>query len=138
MAEITIKNLDDLDNFAKELANYILINRYKTVLFYGEMGSGKTTLIKHICKYMGIIDNITSPTFAIVNEYKNKNIRINHFDFYRLQSIKEVFDIGFEEYLDSGDYCFIEWPEVIENYVSDNCLKLKIFIDYQSFRIIKY
>ncbi|MFQ3580190.1 MAG: tRNA (adenosine(37)-N6)-threonylcarbamoyltransferase complex ATPase subunit type 1 TsaE [Bacteroidales bacterium] len=138
MAEITIKNLEDLDNFAKELANYILHNGYKTVLFYGEMGAGKTTLIKQVCKYMGINDNITSPTFAIVNEYKNKNIKIIHFDFYRLQSIKEVFDIGFEEYLDSGDYCFIEWPEIIEDYVSDNCLKLNIFINSQSYRIIRY
>ncbi len=138
MAEITIKNLEDLDNFAKELANYILHNGYKTVLFYGEMGAGKTTLIKQVCKYMGINDNITSPTFAIVNEYKNKNIRINHFDFYRLQSIKEVFDIGFEEYLDSGDYCFIEWPEIIEDYVYDNCLKLNILINSQSYRIIRY
>ncbi|HOK39129.1 MAG: tRNA (adenosine(37)-N6)-threonylcarbamoyltransferase complex ATPase subunit type 1 TsaE [Bacteroidales bacterium] len=138
MSEITIKNLNELDDFAKELANYILHNGYKTVLFYGEMGAGKTTLIKQVCKHLGITDNITSPTFAIVNEYKNNRIKIYHFDFYRISSIKEVFDIGFEEYLDSDDYCFIEWPEIIEDYVYKNSLKLNIIVNSQSSRIIKF
>lgn len=90
------------------------------------MGAGKTTLIKSLCKYLGSNDNITSPTFAIVNEYTGKNGSIYHFDFYRLKTQTEALDIGFEEYLYSGNYCFIEWPEKIPDLLPNKYISIKI------------
>lgn len=105
---INIK-INDLNNVSKELIN--LFKEIKIWLFIGEMGSGKTTLIKSICSQLGVIDYVNSPTYNIVNEYKTiKGENIYHFDFYRLNNYKEALDIGFEEYIDSGSYCFIEWP----------------------------
>jgi len=85
----------------------------KIVLFYGEMGAGKTTLIKEICKQLGVTDTMSSPTFSVVNEYKTSNNKtIYHFDLYRIKNIEECLDLGMEEYLYSSNYCFIEWPEI--------------------------
>lgn len=87
----------------------------RLICFEGEMGAGKTTLIKHICKVLGSDDVVTSPTFGIVNEYVGSEGLIYHFDAYRLNDEEEAYDFGIEEYLDSGDWCLIEWPEKIEN-----------------------
>ena len=92
-----------------------LAKDYKIWTFNGEMGAGKTTLIKSICKNLGVIDEVSSPTFSLVNEYKTQNGKtVYHFDFYRIKSINEVYDMGIEEYFESGNICLIEWPNMID------------------------
>lgn len=103
--------LNTLNNAIEKLLPYL--EKYKIVLFNGCMGAGKTTLISALCKHLGSNDDISSPTFSIVNEYQSKIGKIYHFDFYRIESLEEAFDIGVEEYLFSDDYCFIEWSEKI-------------------------
>ena len=93
--------------------------------FYGSMGAGKTTFIKAICEEMGVEDVITSPTFAIVNEYQTRQgMPVFHFDFYRIRKIEEVYDMGFEDYCYSGALCFIEWPELCEEVLPDDTVKV--------------
>lgn len=95
--------------------------------FYGSMGAGKTSFIKAICETLGVEDVITSPTFAIVNEYALPNQEsVYHFDFYRINKMEEAFDLGYEEYFYSGSYCFIEWPEKIEALLPDACTRILI------------
>ena len=101
----------------------------KVLLFHGEMGSGKTTLIKEICKQLKVEDAISSPTFSLVNEYHSKTgEKIYHFDFYRIEDENEAYDIGFEDYLDSNNWCFIEWPENVENLLPLDAVEIKISI----------
>lgn len=110
----------------------------KIWLFYGDMGSGKTTLIKEIAHAFGVEDMVQSPTFSIVNEYRNSEDDIfYHFDFYRIAKESEALDIGVDEYLDSGAYCFIEWPQKISNLVPDRHLKIEIVITSETSRKIK-
>ncbi len=95
--------------------------------FYGAMGAGKTSFIKAICEELGVKDVITSPTFAIVNEYALPDgDAVFHFDFYRINKMEEAYDLGYEEYFYSGRYCFIEWPEKIESLLPDNCTMVHI------------
>ncbi len=106
-------NLSELTNVASEILSQ---SESKILLFYGEMGAGKTTLIKEICSLLDIEDKISSPTFSLVNEYKSrKGESVYHFDFYRIEDEEEAMDIGFEEYIDSEKWCLIEWPQNIEN-----------------------
>ena len=106
------------------------IGENKIVAFYGDMGVGKTTLIKEICTQLGCKSHVTSPTFAIINEYLiPNNCSIFHFDFYRLNKINEIIDIGFEEYVDGQNYCFIEWPELAEPLLPQETQKITIKID---------
>ena len=106
-------NLSELTNVAKEILSQ---SKSKILLFYGEMGAGKTTLIKEICSLLDIEDKISSPTFSLVNEYKSRQGEsVYHFDFYRIEDEEEAMDIGFEEYIDSEKWCLIEWPQNIEN-----------------------
>lgn len=101
----------------------------KILLFYGDMGSGKTTLIKEICKQLKVEDAISSPTFSLVNEYHSgSGEKIYHFDFYRIEDENEAYDIGFEDYLDSNNWCFIEWPENVENLLPLDAVEVKISI----------
>ena len=101
----------------------------KVLLFHGEMGSGKTTLIKEICKQLKVEDAISSPTFSLVNEYHSETgEKIYHFDFYRIEDENEAYDIGFEDYLDSNNWCFIEWPENVENLLPLDAVEIKISI----------
>jgi len=103
----------NLNQIAKEI---IATSKSKTILFYGEMGVGKTTLIKEICKELGIEDVVSSPTFSLVNEYLTTNAKIvYHFDFYRIEDENEAYDIGVEDYFYSDAWCFIEWPQNIIN-----------------------
>ena len=98
--------------------------------FYGEMGAGKTTFIKAICDYFGVTDIVSRPTFAIINEYlTSENEQIFHFDFYRLKNIHELFDIGYEDYFFSDNYCLIEWPEKIEEYLPEDTIRVNINVD---------
>ena len=97
------------------------------VAFYGGMGAGKTTFIKAVCQQLGVEDNITSPTFAIVNEYADgEGYPIYHFDFYRIKKVSEVIDISFDEYIYSGNLCLMEWPELIEELLPDDAVRVEI------------
>lgn len=117
-------SLETLPVIAKELLAFCEDTRI--CLFEAQMGAGKTTLIKELCKALGSKDDFSSPTFAIVNEYHYPKGKIFHFDFYRLKNSIELLDIGFEEYIHSGNYCFIEWPELAEEYVTENFIKISI------------
>ena len=110
----------------------------KLFAFYGSMGSGKTTIIKALCEALGAEDNATSPTFTLVNEYKTKKgDSLFHFDFYRIKKIEEVFDFGLEEYLSSGSYCFMEWPEQIEDILPTETVKIKISVKKNGKRVLE-
>ncbi len=124
--EFTKVNLADLPQVASAIIG--LFNQYKLIAFYGQMGAGKTTLIKQICKQLGVHQEVSSPTFALVNEYTttDKNT-LFHFDFYRINNINEVYDIGYEDYFYSGNVCLMEWPENIEELlVDDEVVKVEI------------
>lgn len=117
--------LADLPQIAEQLLS--AIGNHKIVAFYGEMGAGKTTLIKQLCKVLKVVDTIQSPTFSIVNEYLTEdNQQVYHFDFYRIKEEEEAFDFGVEEYFYSGNYCFIEWPEQIPNLIPEKAVKVSI------------
>lgn len=112
--KIEINDISEIADAAKQFVAQIGDN--KVFAFYGGMGVGKTTFIKAVCKEMGVLETITSPTFAIVNEYQCDNSdAIYHFDFYRINKIEEVYDFGYEDYFYSGNICFIEWPELVES-----------------------
>ena len=118
-------SVNDLDTVAKGIIDYAMSN--EIWLFLGEMGAGKTTTIKAICKELGVIDQVQSPTFSIVNEYlTDKDETVYHFDFYRIESIAEVLNIGIEEYFDSGNICLIEWPENVEAILPEKFVRIDI------------
>ena len=96
--------------------------------FYGQMGAGKTTLIKAICRQLGVQEEVNSPTFAIVNEYKGTHQTIYHFDFYRINRPEEALDFGLYDYFDSGNICLMEWPECIEPLLPDDTVKIEISV----------
>jgi tRNA threonylcarbamoyladenosine biosynthesis protein TsaE len=116
--------INDLPATASEIISFSGDSRI--FLFYGEMGSGKTTLIKSLCEHLGVTEPVTSPTFSIVNEYEGRDSRIFHFDFYRLKNETEALDMGYEEYFYSGAYCFIEWPEKIPSLLPGHYARVKI------------
>lgn len=100
--------------------------------FYGEMGAGKTTLIKAMCEELEVTDNVSSPTFALVNVYNSKNGEVYHLDVYRMKDTVELLDIGYEDYFFSGNYCFIEWPEKIEAYLPEDAVMVRIKVNHDS------
>ena len=117
-------SLQDLPKIASEI---ISSAKNKTLLFYGQMGVGKTTLIKELCKSLGVLDNISSPTFSLVNEYQTaNNDKVYHFDFYRIENEEEAYDIGIEDYFDSKNWCFVEWPENIENLLPLDAVEIHL------------
>ena len=122
--EIRISDLELIREAAREFIQHI--GEHRVFAFYGEMGAGKTTFIKAICEELGVEDVITSPTFAIVNEYTSSDGPIYHFDFYRIKKLEEVYDLGFEDYFYSGALCFIEWPELIEDVLPEDAVKVQI------------
>lgn len=99
---------------------------HRIFAIYGDLGAGKTTLVKAMCMLLGTGDVVKSPTFAIVNEYEHKSGSIYHFDFYRIENLEEVFDLGYEEYFYSGEYCFIEWPGLIEPLIPEGAVEVRI------------
>ena len=124
---IPIKNLDHLQAAAREFIA-ATAGRSKIFAVYGSMGAGKTTFIKAVCTELGSVDTVTSPTFTLVNEYMTAGgDLIYHFDFYRIKKKEEVFDFGFEEYMASGNYCFMEWPELVEDLLPDEIVPVKIY-----------
>lgn len=126
-------------NALKEVAEKLIqqFPEQRVFAFYGKMGAGKTTFIQSICKVLETNDNVTSPTFALINEYKTtRQESIFHFDFYRIKNIEEAFDLGYEDYLYSGNYCLIEWPEMIEPLLPDEIVKVKIEVAEDGARMI--
>lgn len=133
---LKIDSINDLP----EAADAILkaLNGRSIVAFWGEMGAGKTTLIRALCDRLGVTDTVTSPTFALVNEYHTETGEpIYHFDFYRINRIEEVFDFGYEEYFYSGNLCLIEWPEKIEGLLPEETLSVRIRITGDDSRTIE-
>ena len=125
MKTIHITSQDDLPDVAEAVIE--ALGRRTVVAFRGEMGAGKTTLIREICDRLGVADTVTSPTFAIINEYKDRGHRpVYHFDFYRIKKLSEVYDMGYEDYFYSGALCFIEWPELVEELLPGDAVKVTI------------
>lgn len=123
--EIRINSLDTIHEAAKEFIKGM--GDGKVFAFYGKMGAGKTTFIKALCEVLGVKDVITSPTFAIINEYTDGNNNpIYHFDFYRIKKLEEVYDMGYEDYFYSGNLCLLEWPELVEDVLPENVIKVTI------------
>ena len=130
--EIMIKDIDGISEAARQFIDNM--GDSKVFAFYGSMGAGKTTFIKAVCEQLGVKDVITSPTFAIVNEYEGP---IYHFDFYRIKRIEEVYDMGYEDYFYSGGVCFIEWPELIEELLPDDAVRVSITEQEDGSRLIE-
>lgn len=119
-------SLNDVENVAKQLIKNV---KTKTLLFYGGMGVGKTTLIKTIVKVLGSDDEVSSPTFSIVNEYQLNNDKIYHFDLYRINDLEEAYNFGIEDYIDSENWKLIEWPEMIEPILADQFDRIDLELD---------
>ena len=136
--EIKIKDLEHISEAAREFVNYIGDRR--VFAFYGSMGAGKTTFVKAVCEVLGVEDVITSPTFAIVNEYtiSQQPTAIYHFDFYRIKKLEEVYDMGYEDYFYSGSLCFIEWPELIEELLPEDAVKVSITEQEDGSRVVVF
>ncbi len=123
--EISISNISEISLAAKQFVE--AMGESTVFAFYGKMGAGKTTFIKAVCEELGVTDVINSPTFAIVNEYLDGNgSPIYHFDFYRIKRAQEVLDIGYDDYVYSGNVCFMEWPELIEELLPDDVVRVTI------------
>lgn len=127
----TCAGLHELDKVAGQI-----LEKYpekKLIAISGPMGAGKTTFIQALCRKLEVKDTVNSPTFSIVNEYRTKaDVPVYHFDLYRLRKPEEMLDIGYEDYFYSGNYCFIEWPEVAANLIPDDCLYITIVVDDES------
>ncbi len=133
--EIRIKSIEEIAVAAKEFVT--AMGDRKVFAFYGKMGAGKTTFIKAVCEELGVEDVINSPTFAIVNEYVDgQGEPIYHFDFYRIKNQQEVMDLGYEDYVYSGHVCFMEWPELIENLLPDDAVKVTIEEEIDGGRVL--
>lgn len=125
MTTITFSSVEELPAVARQLLKTYPEERFYA--FFGKMGAGKTTLIKELCAQLGVEDNVCSPTFAIINEYSSgEGEPVYHFDFYRLKSLDEAYDLGYEEYFYSGCYCFSEWTEKIEPLLPEHYLRVAI------------
>lgn len=134
--KIEIKSLSEINNAARKFIEQIGGNT--VFALYGAMGAGKTTFIKAVCEELGVEETITSPTFAIVNEYKDGDgDSIYHFDFYRINKLEEAFDFGYEDYFYSGSLCFIEWPELVESILPENSVRIRISETDDGSRIIE-
>ena len=126
--EIICQTLSDLNQAAELLLTSCPEN--SIFAFYGEMGVGKTTFIKEICRLIEVIDDVSSPTFSIINEYHSRDgMKVYHMDFYRIENITEVLDIGYEEYFYSGEYCLIEWPEKIKHLLPKDTVVVRMLED---------
>jgi tRNA threonylcarbamoyladenosine biosynthesis protein TsaE len=134
--EIKINSIETIRESAREFIENM--GEHKVFAFYGKMGAGKTTFVKAICEELGVDDVITSPTFAIVNEYDAMGQPIYHFDFYRIKKLEEVYDMGYEDYFYSGALCFIEWPELIEDLLPEDAVRVDIGVNANDERTVTF
>jgi tRNA threonylcarbamoyladenosine biosynthesis protein TsaE len=134
--EIKINSIETIRESAREFIENM--GEHKVFAFYGKMGAGKTTFVKAICEELGVDDVITSPTFAIVNEYDAMGHPIYHFDFYRIKKLEEVYDMGYEDYFYSGALCFIEWPELIEDLLPEDAVRVDIGVNANDERTVTF
>ena len=137
---INIRSLEEIGTAAQEFVQYISSSDLQSNIFafFGQMGAGKTTFIKAICKELGVADAVNSPTFTIVNEYRAaKGFPIYHFDFYRINKITEAYDIGIDEYFCGDGLCLIEWPEKIKEILPDDCFQVFVYVDEDGNRTIE-
>ena len=140
--EIKIQDIEHIREAAREFIEHI--GERRVFAFYGKMGAGKTTFVKAICEELGVDDVITSPTFAIINEYTPSSLllpppsKIFHFDFYRIKKLEEVYDMGYEDYFYSGALCFIEWPELIEEILPDDAVRVSITEQEDGSRVVSF
>ena len=136
--KISIKSLDSIHEAAREFIKNMGTGH--VFAFYGKMGAGKTTFIKAVCEELGVDDVITSPTFAIVNDYTSSkdDSHIFHFDFYRIKKLEEVYDMGYEDYFYSGSLCFIEWPELIEYILPGDAVKVTVTQNEDGGRVVEF
>lgn len=132
--EFKCTKLEELYDIARTL---IESTDVRVFAFYGKMGAGKTTFIRTLCEVLNVKDVVNSPTFSIVNEYRTEATTVYHFDFYRIKTVQEAWDMGHEEYFYSGCYCLIEWPEKIETILPDDCLAISI-VDHNGTRTISW
>jgi tRNA threonylcarbamoyladenosine biosynthesis protein TsaE len=133
--KILIKDKKHLADAAEKFLKYF--GEKRIFAFYGTMGAGKTTIIKAICKALGAIDIVSSPTFTLVNEYRtSRGDTLYHIDFYRIKKQEEVFDFGIEEYLTGESYCFMEWPELVEDILPDETINVRISVDDNEHRTL--
>ena len=136
--EIKVTGVQELPEVAAKFLESIK-DRSPIVAFYGSMGAGKTTFIKAICDALGVDDVVNSPTFALVNEYTSgEGEPIYHFDFYRIKSLAEAYDLGYENYFFSGSLCLIEWPELIEDLLPDEVVRVSIEVVSDNERLIRF
>ncbi|MEY5047049.1 MAG: hypothetical protein RLZZ175_408 [Bacteroidota bacterium] len=137
MQQFTCNHIDNLPQTAQEICDYIG-DKTTIWLFNGQMGAGKTTLIAQICKHLGVVDNVQSPTFSIVNEYFSKTKgTLYHFDFYRIKNELEAIELGAEEYFESGNLCFIEWSELIPRLLPTTFAEINIIAINENERVIE-
>lgn len=138
MTEIIIKDLDSIREAAREFIKNM--GQGSVFAFYGSMGAGKTTFVRAICDELGVEDVVTSPTFAIVNEYRSETTGelIYHFDFYRIKKLEEVYDMGYEDYFYSGATCFIEWPELVEELLPEDAIRVTIAETDNGCRLVRF
>lgn len=135
MESLILKSLSDLGVVADKFLR--LLRNKKVFAFFGSMGVGKTTFIKALCNELGVIEIVTSPTFALINEYQTDKIEtIYHFDFYRINNIEEVYDFGYEDYFFSGNYCFIEWPDKVAEILPDDVVFVQMLENEDGSRTI--
>jgi tRNA threonylcarbamoyladenosine biosynthesis protein TsaE len=137
MRQIIIPTLNDMEAVALDFLK--AIEKKRLVAFYGEMGAGKTTFIKAICTQLQVTDGVTSPTFSIINEYHSaSDYKVFHFDFYRIKDLEEVYNLGYEDYFYSDDYCFIEWPELVEELLPEHILKVYLTVAPDGSRTLSF
>ena len=136
MKQIVINDINSIREAARAFITEM--GERKVYAFYGKMGAGKTTFIKAVCEELGVADVITSPTFAIVNEYTGGSKAIYHFDFYRIKKLEEVYDMGYEDYFYSGSLCFIEWPELIEDILPADAVRVSISEQEDGSRLVSF
>ena len=137
MISIKINDIEHIHEAAREFIEHI--GDCRVFAFYGKMGAGKTTFVKAICEELGVEDVITSPTFAIINEYTQPDgSPLFHFDFYRIKKLEEVYDMGYEDYFYSGALCFIEWPELIEDILPDDAVRVCITEQEDGSRLVSF
>jgi tRNA threonylcarbamoyladenosine biosynthesis protein TsaE len=136
MSEVKILSPGLIQEPAREFLK--IMNNRRVVAFYGELGSGKTTFIKALCRELGVADTVSSPTFALVYEYRTlQDKRIYHFDLYRIKNVSELFDLGYEEYFHGDEVCFIEWPEIAEILLPPDCIRVYISVNQDGSRNLK-